>query len=73
MTSVVRCPTCGREVPLDGDKRPATAPFCQPRCRVTDLGAWADGSYQVPGRSLASMALPEDGLGDDDLGGVRGG
>jgi hypothetical protein len=25
-------------------------PFCCERCRLIDLGAWADESYRVPGK-----------------------
>ena len=24
-------------------------PFCSERCKLIDLGAWADGSYNIPG------------------------
>ncbi|MEP7303411.1 MAG: DNA gyrase inhibitor YacG [Caldimonas sp.] len=45
---VVRCPGCG------GDSLYATSnpyrPFCSPRCRGADLGAWASEGYRVPAR-----------------------
>jgi len=40
------CPTCGKSAPWS----PANAwrPFCSERCKLVDLGAWADESYRVP-------------------------
>ena len=53
-TKVV-CPSCGKEV----EWRPENAfrPFCSERCKMIDLGAWANESYQVPG---AHDAFEED-------------
>lgn len=28
-------------------------PFCSPRCKLVDLGAWLDGSYRIPGEPIA--------------------
>jgi hypothetical protein len=44
-----------------GDERPASFPFCSPRCRQRDLGAWIDGRYVVPGRELEDLTA-EDGV-----------
>jgi len=43
---LVACPTCGKSVLWT----PANAwrPFCSERCKLVDLGAWADESYRVP-------------------------
>jgi endogenous inhibitor of DNA gyrase (YacG/DUF329 family) len=42
---LVRCPTCG------GDSLYALAnpcrPFCSPRCKNNDFGAWASEAYGV--------------------------
>jgi uncharacterized protein len=45
---IVRCPQCGG----DSEWSPANAyrPFCSERCKMIDLGAWADESYRVPVR-----------------------
>ena len=42
----VRCPACGKQA-LYSAENPAR-PFCSPRCRSVDLGAWASESYRVP-------------------------
>jgi len=44
----VRCPICGRPVPL-GDPE---FPFCSPRCRLIDLGNWASEAYRIPAEPL---------------------
>jgi uncharacterized protein len=41
----VRCPACGKQA-LYAPENPAR-PFCSPRCRSVDLGAWASESYRV--------------------------
>lgn len=47
MTKVVQCPTCGKQVEWS-DASP-WRPFCSERCRLIDLGAWANEDYRVPG------------------------
>jgi len=49
-----RCPVCGRESLRSAED----FPFCSDRCRLIDLGRWADGSYRVPG-------APADAIADD--------
>jgi endogenous inhibitor of DNA gyrase (YacG/DUF329 family) len=46
MTKIVQCPSCKKDVEWS-DKSPVR-PFCSDRCRLLDLGAWADDSYRVP-------------------------
>ncbi len=41
----VSCPTCGAEVKWLPENR--FRPFCCERCRLIDLGAWADERYSV--------------------------
>jgi len=43
----VKCPTCGKPAVWDKQKNPAR-PFCSDRCRLIDLGAWADESHRIP-------------------------
>jgi endogenous inhibitor of DNA gyrase (YacG/DUF329 family) len=45
-TRVVNCPQCGKPVVWDTTNR--YRPFCSERCRVFDLGAWANGNYRIP-------------------------
>jgi endogenous inhibitor of DNA gyrase (YacG/DUF329 family) len=59
MPRMVRCPTCRTEVQWEGNPH---RPFCSERCRLIDLGAWAEGRYRIPGKKIE----PEDNPEDDD-------
>ncbi len=43
---IVRCPTCGNPVVWSAESR--FRPFCSPRCKDIDLGAWASETYRIP-------------------------
>ena len=43
---IVRCPQCGNS--SEYSPRNSFRPFCSERCRLLDLGEWAEGSYKVP-------------------------
>ena len=43
---VVSCPRCGQ--PVQWTPEAAWRPFCSERCKLSDLGAWANESYRVP-------------------------
>lgn len=47
MVTVVKCPTCHRDVPWREDS--VWRPFCSERCKMVDLGAWASDRYVIPG------------------------
>jgi uncharacterized protein len=42
---VVACPTCGKEMEWDPKNR--FRPFCSERCKLIDLGKWANEEYRV--------------------------
>jgi len=42
----LRCPSCRTPIVWSGNPH---RPFCSQRCRIVDLGAWADDRYRVPG------------------------
>ena len=42
----VKCPHCGKPT-LFTPENPAR-PFCSDRCKLIDLGAWAEEKYAVP-------------------------
>jgi uncharacterized protein len=54
----VKCPHCKKTVVWSQDF--PFRPFCSERCRIIDLGAWADGSYSIPIEEIPS----EDDLGE---------
>lgn len=42
----VRCPRCRKRTEWrDNPHRP----FCSEKCRLIDLGRWAEGEYSIPG------------------------
>ena len=44
---ILTCPTCGKRVKWTPSN--PNRPFCSERCRLIDLGAWADGAHAIPG------------------------
>lgn len=59
MARTVQCPHCGTET-VYAPENP-WRPFCSERCRMIDLGAWANESYRVPVEE-ADDGLTEDGI-----------
>lgn len=47
---IVSCPHCGKESPWNPDN--PFRPFCCERCKMIDLGKWADEEFRV--------ALPDE-------------
>jgi len=40
----MKCPICKKEVEFGAPEMP----FCSERCRLIDLGMWADEEYRIP-------------------------
>lgn len=53
----VRCPQCGKQSLFSVDN--SYRPFCSERCKLIDLGQWADEKYTVP-------ITPAEDLSDDE-------
>ena len=49
---VVSCPTCKEETLYRADN--PFRPFCSERCRLIDLGEWADEGHRIPGQPATS-------------------
>lgn len=45
---IVTCPQCGKEHQWDTSNR--SRPFCSERCKLIDLGKWANEEYRVEQR-----------------------
>ena len=57
----IQCPNCQKTI--EWSAKYPYRPFCSDRCRLIDLGSWADGSYAIP-----SQSPPDEFAGDlDDL------
>ncbi|MEM5534994.1 DNA gyrase inhibitor YacG [Neptuniibacter pectenicola] len=48
----VKCPTCQKKQVWNSDN--PFRPFCSERCKLIDLGAWANEEYQIPESKSAS-------------------
>ena len=56
-----RCPTCSKSYEIAAIDELPSFPFCCERCRLIDLGRWADGKYAIPGGPApAGRAARED-------------
>ncbi|MBU2515490.1 DNA gyrase inhibitor YacG [bacterium] len=42
----IKCPTCKKQTEWHNNPH---RPFCSERCRLVDLGRWADESYSIEG------------------------
>ncbi|MEO8401028.1 MAG: DNA gyrase inhibitor YacG [Gammaproteobacteria bacterium] len=49
-TEDICCPHCGKKNTWTTDN--PTRPFCSPRCKLIDLGAWAAEDHRIPGESV---------------------
>ena len=55
---IVACPTCARSVRWNHQN--PDRPFCSERCKLIDLGAWADESHRIPGNPTEDDVLSDD-------------
>ena len=61
-TKQVACPTCKKLATYDTNN--PFRPFCSQRCKMIDLGDWANENYRIPD----TKPQDNEGLGiDDDL------
>lgn len=57
----VNCPTCNKKDTWKSDN--PFRPFCSERCKLIDLGAWADESHRIAGEDedkLSSSAEEDE-------------
>ena len=45
MPTTMNCPRCGKLTTWEDNKY---RPFCSDRCKLIDLGAWANDEYRLP-------------------------
>ena len=53
----VKCPTRQKKVPWS--EKSKDRPVCSARCKLIDLGAWADGSNAIPGKSVEEEMMSQ--------------
>jgi len=49
MPRKIKCPTCRKETAWENKPH---RPFCSDRCRLIDLGRWAQEGYRIPGEEF---------------------
>ncbi len=49
MTFSVTCPTCA--TPVKWEPQSTFRPFCSERCKLIDLGEWADEKHAIAGKT----------------------
>ena len=57
--TTVPCPTCNK--PVEWSEKSSWKPFCSERCKLIDLGAWADESYSIAGEPVMPESLEDNG------------
>ena len=59
----ITCPTCRKK----GTWLPENKfrPFCSDRCKLIDLGAWADESHKIAGETVDPESLGEKNSEDE--------
>ncbi|MCK5639724.1 MAG: DNA gyrase inhibitor YacG [Gammaproteobacteria bacterium] len=59
MKPVVKCPGCGKQIEWSEENQ--WRPFCSERCKLIDLGAWANEDHAIPGKPVNPWEQNEDG------------
>jgi endogenous inhibitor of DNA gyrase (YacG/DUF329 family) len=60
---IVKCPTCDKAVAWVTSSK--FRPFCSDRCRLIDLGEWADGNRSIPSDPEHDDVTESDLNGED--------
>lgn len=55
---LIPCPTCGKQDTWKTENQ--FRPFCSERCKIIDLGEWANESHRIPGEVLTPESDKED-------------
>ena len=61
---IVPCPQCQKKV--EWRESNAFRPFCSERCKLIDLGAWADESHRIAGEPALDEANIDEWLARAD-------
>jgi len=61
---IVACPTCRK--PVHWSEANRFRPFCSERCRLIDLGAWAEERHRIPAEDSGDESEPSQLREDDE-------
>ncbi len=64
MNTIVKCPTCRKEVAWI--ETSTYRPFCSERCRLIDLGEWASEKHAIPDEPAISTEEYSLSLNNED-------
>ncbi|NKF52254.1 DNA gyrase inhibitor YacG [Shewanella sp. WXL01] len=71
MPTTVNCPIC--KTPVVWEPQSKFKPFCSERCKMIDLGDWADEKHAIPVKTpidpemFANIDLDEAGFDEGDF------
>ena len=54
----IHCPTCSKKIIWSTENK--FRPFCSERCKLIDLGEWADEKHRVPGEPADPNQPPDE-------------
>ena len=57
MPKKVKCPRCKQEIVWENT---LFRPFCSEKCKLIDLGKWAEEKYRVPGEKVTNEKNQKD-------------
>ncbi|GHF79562.1 DNA gyrase inhibitor YacG [Thalassotalea marina] len=60
MTLIVDCPNCKKQVIWNQDSK--FRPFCSERCRLIDLGDWAEENHKISQPMQKDVVVSEEML-----------
>ena len=63
-TTIVKCPQC--KTSLAWSTSNAYRPFCSKRCKLLDLGEWANESNRIAGDSTGQQDSEQDEFFNED-------
>ncbi|HSX19542.1 MAG TPA: DNA gyrase inhibitor YacG [Gammaproteobacteria bacterium] len=61
---IIECPTCKKKI--EWSEQNLFRPFCSERCKLIDLGAWADDKYRIPDRQAVDPEAYMEANNDED-------
>lgn len=56
--TTVACPICSKKVAWNDASK--WRPFCSERCKLIDLGDWADESHRISGEELSNQISDDE-------------
>lgn len=59
--NLIQCPSCGKKNTWQADN--PLRPFCSERCKMIDLGEWANESRKIPSEPID---FTQGSLAEDD-------